>query len=654
MAVTYGFYNSLNKDRMYNAQQMSAIFDGIITDGVFGAIGDKLMPVAGTGMQVIVKTGKCWFNSTWTLNDAQLPLDIETADVSLTRIDAIVVEINSAVGTRANSIKVIKGTPSANPAKPTLSATENLHQYALGYVTVGAGVTSITAANIEVNVGKTTCPFITSVLQQTDITDLFNQWDAEFNAWFSNVQSQLSGDIAANLQRQIDAVKDSIISDETAQIFNSSLIDPTGEDIFSWLSKYNTHWWREFTQTAGHYEIDHSTEALEISRLDASAGVEIVTAITIDKTTGTIYPKDGEHLSLSNISGVNNTYDLLLAYGNALIAKAPCWIYHMEGFTAYESDKSAEYRNCIYIPADATCGRQNTTFIPYYDTDDGYYGLQIASGPNYSSPTLKRAIGKYVSGTVTDPVISQTPSKSKESGIVVTPSEEQIIVSSLESVFEIPTNDGQPTYYEDILYADSPDYNEDLLTIPSTALRIRVSADDANYGHYLSNRPLSNLKGKYFQKCRWKRSSNSFYSRTSDVYYLPEDYDNLPDVTVDSRPFSLMARFVYTDHTIESNAITQYLGQPFQNFPIMPRLITGFYEGNGGVSQIGINCGFKPRFVIVTRTDDGNTNLVWIEHKTTDLTDAYTIIATETGFQFPLANVAFNAVSVVYAYLAIG
>lgn len=204
MAVTYGFYNSLNKDRMYNAQQMSAIFDGIITDGVFGAIGDKLMPVAGTGMQVIVKTGKCWFNSTWTLNDAQLPLDIETADVSLTRIDAIVVEINSAVGTRANSIKVIKGTASANPAKPTLSATENLHQYALGYVTVGAGVTSITAANIEVNVGKTTCPFITSVLQQTDITDLFNQWDAEFNAWFSNVQSQLSGDIAANLQRQID------------------------------------------------------------------------------------------------------------------------------------------------------------------------------------------------------------------------------------------------------------------------------------------------------------------------------------------------------------------------------------------------------------------------------------------------------------------
>ena len=223
MAVTYGFYNSLNKDRVYNAEQMSSIFNGIITDGVFASIGGSLMPIAGTGMQVVVKTGKCWFNSTWTLNDALLPLDIPAADVSLTRIDAVVVEINSAISTRANTIKVVKGTPSANPAKPALANTETLHQYALGYVIVSAGVTSISADKIEVNVGKSTCPFITSVLQQTDITALFNQWDAEFNTWFENVKAQLSGDIAANLQRQIDELKDARnikISSECANILN--------------------------------------------------------------------------------------------------------------------------------------------------------------------------------------------------------------------------------------------------------------------------------------------------------------------------------------------------------------------------------------------------------------------------------------------------
>lgn len=223
MAVTYGFYNSLNKDRMYNAEQMSSIFNGIITDGVFSTIGDALMTVAGTGMQVIVKPGRAWFNSTWTLNDAQLPLDVPAADVSLARIDAVILEVNSAVATRANSIKVLKGTPSANPTKPTLSATETLHQYALAYITVGAGITSITAANIEINVGKTSCPFITSVLQQTDITDLFNQWNAEFTTWFENVQAQLSGDVAANLQRQIDALKNAdniLITDTSAGILS--------------------------------------------------------------------------------------------------------------------------------------------------------------------------------------------------------------------------------------------------------------------------------------------------------------------------------------------------------------------------------------------------------------------------------------------------
>ena len=212
MAVTYGFYNSLNGDRKYNAEDVSHIFNGIITDGVFSAIGDALMTVAGTGMQVVVKTGKCWFNGTWTMNDSLLPLDIDAADVSLTRIDAVVVEVDTSVATRANSIKIVKGTASANPTNPTMKSEEFVHQYPIAYVTVSAGVTSITADKISINVGRGSCPFITSVLQQTDVGDLFNQWEAEFESWFENVRTQLSGDVAANLQRQITENKNKIDS----------------------------------------------------------------------------------------------------------------------------------------------------------------------------------------------------------------------------------------------------------------------------------------------------------------------------------------------------------------------------------------------------------------------------------------------------------
>lgn len=221
MAVTYGFYNSLNGDRKYNAEDISHIFNGIITDGVFSTIGDTLMTVAGTGMQVIVKTGKCWFNGTWTMNDSLLPLSIEAADVSLTRIDAVVVEVDTSVATRANSIKIVRGTASANPANPPMKSEEFVHQYPIAYVTVSPGVTSITADKININVGRGSCPFITSVLQQADIGDIFNAWETEFDTWFQTIKNTLSGDVAANLMAQITAVSDkadSHLSDYTREL----------------------------------------------------------------------------------------------------------------------------------------------------------------------------------------------------------------------------------------------------------------------------------------------------------------------------------------------------------------------------------------------------------------------------------------------------
>lgn len=204
MAVTYGFYDSLNHDRLYNAQQMSAIFDGIINDGVFMSVGNQFHTVAGTGMQVIVKSGRAWFDSTWTLNDAEYPLSIDAADVLLTRIDAVVLEVNSEVATRANTIKVIKGTPASTPAKPTLTNTATVHQHALAYVTVAKNITAITNSMIEIVVGKTETPYVTAILQTTDITDLFKKWENDFQVWFETVKGTLDGDVALNLQNQID------------------------------------------------------------------------------------------------------------------------------------------------------------------------------------------------------------------------------------------------------------------------------------------------------------------------------------------------------------------------------------------------------------------------------------------------------------------
>lgn len=226
MAFTCGFFDSLSGDRKYNAKQISEIFDGVIRDGVYASIGTRFLVEPGTGMQITINTGRAWFNHTWTLNDAKFPLTIELADLILDRIDAVVLEVDSSLEIRNNQFKVVKGTPSSNPQKPKMTNTESIHQYALAYVRVKKNVTSITTSDIEINVGKTDCPFVTSILEAADISSLYSQWESQFrdweneqktgfeewlvakkngfDTWFDEMKGQLSEDAAGNLQLQMD------------------------------------------------------------------------------------------------------------------------------------------------------------------------------------------------------------------------------------------------------------------------------------------------------------------------------------------------------------------------------------------------------------------------------------------------------------------
>lgn len=205
MAVTSGFYNSVDGDRKYNALQMSSIFDGIIEDGVYNSIGDRFSLTAGEGNTVVVGTGRAWFNHTWTLNDADYPVALEPSEVILNRYDAIVIEVNGSNAVRNNAIKVIKGVAGSSPSKPTMvKGDNNIWQHPLGYVYVPAGTSSISQSNIEYVVGSSECPFVIAAVQSVDIDVLVAQWQNEFDTWFDNLEIQLSGDVAGNLQNQIN------------------------------------------------------------------------------------------------------------------------------------------------------------------------------------------------------------------------------------------------------------------------------------------------------------------------------------------------------------------------------------------------------------------------------------------------------------------
>lgn len=189
MAVTSGFFNSKNGDRRYSAEEMSAIFDGVINDGVFANIGTAFKVTAdGTTNIAKVGIGRCWFNSTWLLNDAILPLTMPDSDVLYDRIDAIVIEINHSDYVRAGSIKVVKGKAAQSPQKPTLINVESLNQYAIAYVRVPAGSTTIGQQDITNNVGTSTCPYVTGILQVQNIDNIVAQWEAQWKVWYSQTE----------------------------------------------------------------------------------------------------------------------------------------------------------------------------------------------------------------------------------------------------------------------------------------------------------------------------------------------------------------------------------------------------------------------------------------------------------------------------------
>lgn len=203
MALTYGFYDSVNGDRKYNAFQMSSLFDGLIRDGVFATVGNAFAVSVQSGLTVLVDTGRAWFDHTWTYNNAKYALTLEAADTLRNRIDAVVLEVDSSTAVRANSLKVVKGSPSTNPVRPSLTKTGSVRQYALAYISVNAGVTALTRADISYVVGTGDTPFVTGVLETVSVDAVVAQWNAAFDEWFTNVQAQLSGDVATNLQQQI-------------------------------------------------------------------------------------------------------------------------------------------------------------------------------------------------------------------------------------------------------------------------------------------------------------------------------------------------------------------------------------------------------------------------------------------------------------------
>lgn len=223
MAITSGFYNSTNNDRTYNADDFNSYLEGLISqNGVFDQVDGGFIVSPGTGgMAVNVATGKAMVQGCWVKSDAVETLAIAAANSLLPRYDMVSLYYNST--NRSVVLRVTTGTAASTPAQPQPVQNTGDYEIALAYVLVEAGATSITAAHIiDTRYNNALCGKIQGLIEQVDISTLYNQYTAAFDAleaqmeqwqaqqqadfesWFNTLTDTLS--VNTYIQKQVATV----------------------------------------------------------------------------------------------------------------------------------------------------------------------------------------------------------------------------------------------------------------------------------------------------------------------------------------------------------------------------------------------------------------------------------------------------------------
>ena len=192
--VTYGFFDSIDGDRRYSADDISNFFLKLISDGVFATPANSMQVLASSGMTIKVSPGWGFIKCKWINNDADCFLTLDASDIILNRADRIVLRLNRT--NRNIEIAVKKGTPAENAYAPELQRDDTIWELSLAYVYIWAGQTEIVQANIGDERGYSElCGWVTGLIHQIDTTNLFTQYDSAFWNWFNSTKDSFVPDI---------------------------------------------------------------------------------------------------------------------------------------------------------------------------------------------------------------------------------------------------------------------------------------------------------------------------------------------------------------------------------------------------------------------------------------------------------------------------
>lgn len=200
------FFNSVNGDRRYKAQDFANYFNKLLTNGVFPNPSTNLQIYSDNNMTVTVKQGGANINGYFYMLYADKKLVIDVANPTSDRKDLIVLRWDLLQ--RKIYLVIKKGTVE-------ITRNEEVHELALAEISVKKGTATITQADIkDLRQDSSKCGLVNSLIK-IDSETLFNQFtegfkikqesfEKQFFDWFTKLKDTLGESAAGNLQNQID------------------------------------------------------------------------------------------------------------------------------------------------------------------------------------------------------------------------------------------------------------------------------------------------------------------------------------------------------------------------------------------------------------------------------------------------------------------
>lgn len=321
--IKCGYFDSVDRDRLYKAEDMSRPYELLISNGVFatqqGTASDYLQVYANDDMTVTVKPGRGIFKDKWLINDAEMLLTLDPSEVTLTRIDSIIVRIDTSETVRAGTIEVKKGTASSSPVAPVMERSEDVYEYRLANITIAPQTTAIQQLNISDQRGSADCPWVTSLVQQVDTSTLFEQWNDAYEKYYDKVEAkyeQYYNDNKARFDAYYTEVKDAFDSfmADSQQEFDAyySGLNTKFDTYYSGLeSKFNTY----YNSQVSRFDTQYADNQTEFDGLFTEMKATVGTLTTTVSEGYYETTSDGE-----TSVAIEVEYDTLVVYINGLHA----------------------------------------------------------------------------------------------------------------------------------------------------------------------------------------------------------------------------------------------------------------------------------------------------------------------------------------------